>query len=55
MTVAELKKLSSLLFKQVPLTRVQLVLSDPALPFGLPFEDESRELGFYGVGDGAEI
>jgi len=55
MTVAELKKLSQLLFKQVPLPRVHLVLSDPALPFGLPFDDESRELGFYGVGDGAEI
>mmetsp|Transcript_11488 Transcript_11488/g.35574 ORF Transcript_11488/g.35574 Transcript_11488/m.35574 type:complete len:617 (-) Transcript_11488:32-1882(-) len=55
MTVAELRRLSQLLFRQVPLDRVQLVLSDPGLPFGMPFEDESRELGFYGVGDGAEI
>mmetsp|Transcript_70973 Transcript_70973/g.129926 ORF Transcript_70973/g.129926 Transcript_70973/m.129926 type:complete len:628 (-) Transcript_70973:103-1986(-) len=55
MTVAELKRLCQLLFKQVPLDRIGLLLADPALPFGLPFDDESRELGFYGVSDGAEI
>merc|ERR1712083_545688 len=55
MTVGELKRLCHILFKQVPLDRVRIVLADPALPFGLPFDDENRELGFYGVGDGAEI
>jgi len=55
MTVGELRRLSQTLFKKVPLERVRLVLADPALPFGLPFEDDSRELGFYGVGDGGEI
>merc|ERR1712008_521636 len=55
MTVEELKRLSHALFKKVPLDKLQLVLSDPGLPFGFCFEDESRELGFYGVGDGAEI
>lgn len=55
MTVGELKRLCHLLFKQVPLDRVRLVLADPGLPFGVPFDDDSRELGFYGVGDGAEI
>merc|ERR1712113_309926 len=55
MTVGELKRLCQMLFKKVPLDRVRIVLADPALPFGLPFDDENRELGFYGVGDGAEI
>lgn len=55
MTVEELKRLSHALFKKVPLDKLQLVLSDPGLPFGFCFDDESRELGFYGVGDGAEI
>eukprot|EP00927_Polykrikos_kofoidii_P065854 TRINITY_DN61571_c0_g1_i1.p1 TRINITY_DN61571_c0_g1~~TRINITY_DN61571_c0_g1_i1.p1 ORF type:complete len:699 (-),score=134.76 TRINITY_DN61571_c0_g1_i1:400-2397(-) len=55
MTVAELKRLSQQIFKQVPLPRVRLLLADPGLPFGVPFDDESRELGFYGVCDGAEI
>mmetsp|Transcript_74970 Transcript_74970/g.160526 ORF Transcript_74970/g.160526 Transcript_74970/m.160526 type:complete len:645 (+) Transcript_74970:52-1986(+) len=55
MTVAELKRLAQLMFKQVPLERVQLVLADPALPFGVPLDDESRELGFYGLDTGAEI
>jgi len=55
MTVVDLKRLCHSIFKQVPLDRVNLILADPGLPFGLPFEDESRELGFYGVCDGAEI
>jgi len=55
MTVAELKRLCQTLFKQVPLDRIRLQLAEPSLPFGIPFDDESRELGFYGVGDGAEI
>lgn len=55
MTVAELKRLCQQIFKQVPLPRVRLLLADPGLPFGVPFDDESRELGFYGVCDGAEI
>lgn len=55
MTVAELKRLCQLLFKQVPQDRIRLQLADPSLPFGIPLDDDSRELGFYGVGDGAEI
>merc|ERR1712232_201090 len=55
MTVGELKRLCQLLFKKVPLERIQLYLGDPGMPFGVPFDDENRELGFYGVGDGAEI
>merc|ERR1711912_47819 len=55
MTVADLKRLCFSIFKKVPLDRLNLVLADPGLPFGLPFDDESRELGFYGVADGAEI
>eukprot|EP00929_Paragymnodinium_shiwhaense_P080067 TRINITY_DN41736_c0_g4_i1.p1 TRINITY_DN41736_c0_g4~~TRINITY_DN41736_c0_g4_i1.p1 ORF type:complete len:628 (-),score=125.07 TRINITY_DN41736_c0_g4_i1:78-1961(-) len=55
MTVAELKRLCQTTFKQVPLARIRLLLADPALPFGVPFDDEGRELGFYGVCDGAEI
>merc|ERR1711924_59257 len=55
MTVVDLKRLCYSIFKKVPLDRLRLVLADPGLPFGLPFDDESRELGFYGVADGAEI
>jgi hypothetical protein len=55
MTVAELKRLCLSIFKQVPLDRINLILADPGLPFGLPFDDDSRELGFYGICDGAEI
>lgn len=56
MTITELKQLCAVLFKnKIPLDRIRLVLADPALPFGLPFDDDARELGFYGVGDGAEI
>lgn len=55
MTVVDLKRLCHSIFKKVPLERINLVLADPGLPFGLPFDDESRELGFYGVCDGAEI
>jgi len=55
MTVGELKRLSHTLFKKVPMDRILLVLADPALPFGIPLDDESRELGFFGVGDGTEI
>lgn len=55
MTVAELRRLCHSLFKKVPVSRIRLVLSDGALPFGVPLEDEARELGFYGVGDGAEV
>jgi len=55
MTVVDLKRLCHSIFKKVPLDRLRLVLADPGLPFGLPFDDESRELGFYGVADGAEI
>merc|ERR1712190_244038 len=55
MTVGELTRLCQTLFKLIPLDRVRLVLADPGLPFGLPFDDESRELGFYGVADGAEV
>lgn len=55
MTVGELKRLAQLLFKQVPLDRLQLTLADDGLPFGVPLDDEARELGFFGIGDGAEI
>jgi len=55
MTVAELKRLAHLLFKQVPLDRLTLTLADDGLPFGVPLDDEARELGFFGIGDGAEI
>lgn len=55
MTVAELKRLAHLLFKQVPLDRLTLTLADDGLPFGVPLDDEVRELGFFGIGDGAEI
>eukprot|EP00439_Symbiodinium_sp_Y106_P071917 s552_g13.t1 len=55
MTVGELKRLAQLLFKQVPLDRVMLTLADDGLPFGVPLDDEARELGFFGIGDGAEI
>jgi len=55
MTVAELKQLCQTLFKKVPIDRISLLLADPCLPFGIPFDDESRELGFYGLLDGAEI
>merc|ERR1719272_979169 len=55
MTVADLKRLCFSIFKKVPLDRLNLVLADPGLPFGMPLDDESRELGFYGVCDGAEI
>lgn len=55
MTVSELKQLCHSLFKKVPLARMQLLLADPGLPWAVPFEDESRELGFYGVTDGAQI
>jgi len=55
MTVGELKRLCQTIFKQVPFDRIRLQLADSALPFGIPLDDEARELGFYGVGDGAEI
>jgi hypothetical protein len=55
MTVVDLKRLCLAIFKKVPLERINLVLADPGLPFGLPFDSESHELGFYGVADGAEI
>jgi len=55
MTVAELRRLCHTLFKKVPVNRIRLVLADEGLPFGVPLEDEARELGFYGVGDGAEV
>lgn len=55
MTVGELKRLSQTVFKALPLPRVRLVLADPGFPFGLPLEDDSRELGFYGIAGGAEI
>jgi hypothetical protein len=55
MTVGELRRLCQLLFKKVPLERIQLYLGDPGMPFGVPLDDENRELGFYGVGQGAEI
>mmetsp|Transcript_34139 Transcript_34139/g.61436 ORF Transcript_34139/g.61436 Transcript_34139/m.61436 type:complete len:622 (-) Transcript_34139:53-1918(-) len=54
MTVGELKRLAQLLFKQVPLDRIKLTLVDGGA-FALPLEEESRELGFYGIGDGAEV
>jgi hypothetical protein len=55
MTVGELKRLSQKQFKKISLDRIKLYLGDPGMPFGVPFDDENRELGFYGVGDGAEI
>merc|ERR1719329_440877 len=55
MTVAELKRLCHSMFKAVPLERIRLLLADAALPFGVPFDDENRELGFYGICNGAEI
>lgn len=55
MTVGELKRLAHLLFKSIPLDRITLTLADDGLPFGIPLNDEARELGFFGIGDGAEI
>mmetsp|Transcript_89773 Transcript_89773/g.159610 ORF Transcript_89773/g.159610 Transcript_89773/m.159610 type:complete len:615 (+) Transcript_89773:65-1909(+) len=55
MTVGELRRLVHLLFKQVPSDRLVLTLADDGLPFGVPLDDEARELGFFGIGDGAEI
>eukprot|EP00747_Dinoflagellata_sp_TGD_P208135 gnl/TRDRNA2_/TRDRNA2_81647_c0_seq1.p1 gnl/TRDRNA2_/TRDRNA2_81647_c0~~gnl/TRDRNA2_/TRDRNA2_81647_c0_seq1.p1 ORF type:complete len:633 (+),score=124.97 gnl/TRDRNA2_/TRDRNA2_81647_c0_seq1:134-2032(+) len=57
MTVAELKRLCATLFKEVPLQRLKLLLCDSgsSMPFSVPFDDESRELGFYGIADGSEI
>lgn len=55
MKVAELKRLAQLLFKKVPLERIQLILGEPGMPFGFTLDDEDRELGFYGVSDGAEF
>lgn len=55
MTVGEMKRLGCSLFKKVPLERVRLELVEPGLPFGIALDDEARELGFYGVGDGTEI
>jgi len=55
MQVADVKKLAGSIFKKVPLDRIKLSLADPALPFGVPFDEDSRELGFYGVNDGAEV
>jgi len=55
MTVGDLKRLCHSLFKKVPLDSINLILGEPGLPFGMPFDDESRELGFYGISDGAEI
>jgi len=55
MTVGQLKRLAQLLFKQVPLDRLVMTLADDGLPFGVPLDDEARELGFFGIGDGAEI
>jgi len=55
MTVAELKRLCFSLFKKVPLDSMKLLFNDPSLPFGIPFEDDSRDLGFYGVSDTSEI
>jgi hypothetical protein len=55
MTVGELRRLCQSLFKKVPLNRIRLSLVDEGLPFGIPLDDDNRELGFYGVGDGAEI
>lgn len=55
MTVMELKQLCHMLFKNVPLNRVQLQLIDSSLPFGIHFSDENRELAFYGVSDRCEI
>lgn len=55
MTVAEMRKLAQVLFKKVPLERVRLVLADDGLPFGVPLDIDERELGFFGVSDGAEI
>lgn len=53
MTVGELKRLSQKLFKQVPLPRIRLLLADGV--HGFPLEDDTRELGFYGVCDGADV
>lgn len=56
MTIAELKALAHKSFgEKVPVERMQLLLVDPAVPFGTPFADESRDLGFYGVMDGARL
>lgn len=55
MTVGELARLCQSIFKQVPLERLKLLLADPELLCGVPLDDESRELGFYGVAEGAEI
>lgn len=41
--------------EKMPLDRVQILLIDPSVPFGTPFADEARELGFYGVQDGARF
>jgi len=56
MTIAELKTLAHQSFgEKVPLERMQLLLVDPAVPFGVAFPDESRDIGFYGVQDGARL
>lgn len=55
MTVSQLKVLSQKTFKHLPLARLSLVLADPGFPYGLPLDDDSRELGFYGIADGAEL
>lgn len=56
MTVTEIKRLCHSLFRKIPIDRIRLqVAADPLLPFGIALDDEARELGFFGVGDGAEI
>lgn len=56
MTIIQLKTLAWQAFgEKIPLERLQLLLVDPAVPFGVAFADESRELGFYGVQDGARF
>jgi hypothetical protein len=55
MTVGDLKRLCHSVFKKVPLDRINLLMAEPGLPFGTPLDDESRDLGFYGISDGYEI
>jgi len=56
MKVSDLKLLAWQTFgEKIPLDQVQLQLVDPNVPFGVAFSDESQELGFYGVQDGAVL
>lgn len=55
MTVEQLKLLCVKLFQDVPFEHMGLLLKDPGMHFGVPLNDDARELSFYGIADDSEI